>query len=36
MYLAIKGVEFYEELDAKEKAEVFEDKKGYKAAKTKA
>ncbi|KAH8726700.1 hypothetical protein GQ44DRAFT_152341 [Phaeosphaeriaceae sp. PMI808] len=36
MHLAIKGVEFYEELNAEEKAEFFEDWKQYKAAKIKA
>jgi hypothetical protein len=36
MHLAVKGVEFFEELDAEEKAEFFEDWKEYKAAKIKA
>ena len=36
MHLAIKGVKIYEELDAEEKAEFFEDWKEYKAAKIKA
>jgi hypothetical protein len=36
MNLAIKGVEFYEELDAEEKAEFFEDLKEYKTGKIKA
>ena len=36
MHLAVKNVEFFEELDAEEKAEFFEDWKAYKAAKIKA
>ncbi|KAJ8127540.1 hypothetical protein O1611_g6098 [Lasiodiplodia mahajangana] len=35
MHLALKGVEMYEELDAEEKAEFFDEWKAYKAARIK-